>query len=92
MSDQKSGGRIIKVNADGWGFITSKEIEFTKIFFHWTELRQDTMKFPELEVGMHVEFTPLEVPMKGWRAVHIRVVEREKEASDEPVNVSPLPE
>lgn len=71
-------GRVIKVSKTGWGFITAKEIEFTRIFFHWTALRQDTIPFLELRTGMWVEFTPIQIPGKGWRAVHIKVVEREK--------------
>lgn len=71
-------GRVIKVSKQGWGFISSKEIEFTRIFFHWTALRQDTVTFTELKAGMQVEFTPIQIPGKGWRAVHVRVVERER--------------
>jgi cold shock CspA family protein len=77
MSDVKVIGRIIKVSKQGWGFISSKEIEFTRIFFHWTALRQDTIPFLELRNGMMVEFTPLQIPGKGWRAVHVRVVEKQ---------------
>ena len=75
----KIAGRIIQVSKQGWGFISSKEIEFTRIFFHWTALRQDTISFLELRPGMHVEFTPLRIEGKGWRAMHIKVVEKEKE-------------
>lgn len=71
-------GRVIKVSKQGWGFISSREIEFTRIFFHWTALRQDTYTFKELKTGMQVEFTPIQLPGKGWRAVHVRVIEREK--------------
>jgi cold shock CspA family protein len=71
-------GRIIKVSKEGWGFISSKDIEFTRIFFHWTALRQDSLPFLELRTGMQVEFTPLQIPGKGWRAVHVRVIEREQ--------------
>jgi cold shock CspA family protein len=67
-------GKIIKVSEDGWGFISSKEIKFTRIFFYWTSLKQDTLKFRELRNGMKVEFTPVEVQDKGWRAIKIRVV------------------
>jgi len=81
-------GRIIKVSKAGWGFISSKEIEFTRIFFHWTALRQDTNSFPELRTGMMVEFTPLRVPDKGWRAVHVRVIERTIGVSDVSVSDS----
>ena len=90
MTDTKVIGRIIKVSKDGWGFISSKEIQFTRIFFHWTALRQDTIPFLDLKVGMDVEFTPLQIPGRGFRAIRVRVVEREK-ANDLP-QVSALSE
>lgn len=80
--DKRVFGKIIKVSEDGWGFISSKEIKFTRIFFHWTSLKQDTLKFTELKNGMKVEFTPVEVQDKGWRAIKIRVVK------DEPTTAS----
>lgn len=67
-------GKIIKVSSKGWGFISSKDIKFTRIFFHWTSLKQDTLKFQELKSGMKVEFTPVEVEGKGWRAIKIEVI------------------
>jgi cold shock CspA family protein len=76
MTDIKVIGRVIKVSKAGWGFISSKDIEFTRIFFHWTALRQDTVTFPNLRTGMIVEFTPLQIPGKGYRAVHVRVIEK----------------
>lgn len=93
--EPKIVGRIIKVSKAGWGFISSREIQFTRIFFHWTALRQDTMQFLELRTGMMVEFTPLEVPGKGWRAVHVRVIEKPKPIEvlpDEESEVSSLQE
>jgi cold shock CspA family protein len=84
MTDTKVVGRVIKVSKQGWGFISSKEIEFTRIFFHWTALRQDTIPFLELKTGMMVEFTPLKIEGKGYRAVHVRVVE--KQVVNEPPN------
>ncbi len=78
MTDTKITGKIIKVSKSGWGFISSKEIPFTRIFFHWTSLRQDSIQFPDLKTGMIVEFTPIKVENKGHRAVHIRVIEQEK--------------
>lgn len=67
-------GKIIKLSDEGWGFITSKEIPFTRIFFHWTSLVQDTLKFTELEEGMQVEFKAIEIPEKGFRAIKIKVI------------------
>ncbi len=83
-------GRIIKVSKQGWGFISSKQIEFTRIFFHWTSLRQDTIPFLELKTGMTVEFTPLQIPGKGWRAVHIRVIDKKKEEPNDNANQLPV--
>jgi cold shock CspA family protein len=73
-TDKRVVGKIIKVSDEGWGFISSKEIKFTRIFFHWTSLKQDTVKFTELKNGMKVEFTPVEVEGKGWRAIKISIV------------------
>jgi len=73
--DKRVQGKIIKVSTDeGWGFISSKDIKFTRIFFHWTSLKQDTLKFQELRNGMKVEFTPIEVEGKGYRAIKINVL------------------
>lgn len=72
--EKRVTGKIIKVDDSGWGFITSKDIKFTRIFFHWTSLRQDTLKFTELKVGQKVEFTPVEVQDKGYRAIKIKVL------------------
>ena len=83
IEEKKVVGRVIKVHKTGWGFISSKEIEFTRIFFHWTALSQQTVKFPELKTGMHVSFTPVEIPGKGFRAVHITVIEKPKVVNDE---------
>jgi cold shock CspA family protein len=99
MDENKIIGRIIKVSKRGWGFISSREIEFTRIFFHWTALTQSTIPFLELKTGMMVEFTPLKIEGKGYRAVHIRVVEK-PEKKEEPnaseittsISVSALPE
>lgn len=67
-------GKIIKLGR-GWGFITSRDIEYTRIFFHWSALQQDTLHFTELRKGMKVEFEPLEHHDKGIRAIRIRVLE-----------------
>jgi len=78
--DKRVKGKIIKVSEQGWGFISSKDIKFTRIFFHWTSLKQDTLKFQELKNGMKVEFTPVEVENKGWRAIKIRVIKEESQS------------
>jgi len=85
---EKISGRIIKVHKAGWGFISSKEIEFTRIFFHWTSLRQDTLQFPELKTGMIVEFTPIKIPDKGYRAVHVMVTDKREKKEVEDVIIT----
>ena len=70
-------GKITKIHPKGWGFITSMEIPFTRIFFHWSALIQETIKFPELKRGMEVEFVAREDPEKGMRAFKIDVLEPE---------------
>ena len=77
--EQRAIGKIIKVSENGWGFISSKDIKFTRVFFHWTSLVQDTLHFTELRKGMRVEFTPSHVEGKGWRAIKIRVLDEEEE-------------
>lgn len=81
--EKKAVGRIIRVSKAGWGFISCKDIQFTRIFFHWTALRQDTLTFTDLHTGMYVEFTPLQIPGKGYRALHVRVVERPSNAPED---------
>lgn len=71
--ETKYEGKIIKVSDEGWGFIISKEIPFTRIFFHWTSLVQDTLKFTELKRGMHVEFVAVNKGDRGYHAIKIRV-------------------
>lgn len=78
--EQRVKGKIIKVSSGGWGFISSKDIKFTRIFFHWTSLKQETLKFTELKSGMKVEFTPVEVEGKGWRALKIEVLPNDETA------------
>lgn len=72
-------GKIIKVaktgdNA-GYGFLSSKEIPFTRIFFHWTGVRPDSTKFVDLKVGMKVSFVGQNQGDKGWKAIKIKVEE-----------------
>lgn len=79
-SPQRYTGKITKVSPAGWGFISSKEIPFTRIFFHWTSLRQDTKHFTELQNQMVVEFNTVRHPEKGLRATKLRVIELKIEA------------
>jgi len=73
--EKRITGKIIKVSSEGYGFISTKEIPFKRIFFHWTSLRPDTKNFQELRAGMKVSFVAFEVEDKGWRAIKIKVEE-----------------
>lgn len=68
-------GRIVKVDPKGFGFISSKDIPYTRIFFHWTGLQQDTRNFAELDNGLFVEFEPMKIEGKGIRAIKIKVID-----------------
>lgn len=78
---RRVSGRITLIDEAGWGFISSKEIPFRRIFFHWSALEQKTLKFQELEEGMIVEFKPIFIGKtetseeKGWRAIRIVVTD-----------------
>ncbi len=67
-------GKIIKIDKKGYGFITSVEIPFTRIFFHWTALDKDSPNYTQLKIGMRVRFTPIELINKGWRAINVEVL------------------
>jgi cold shock CspA family protein len=58
----------------GYGFITSEQLPFERIFFHWTGLRQDTERFPNLKKRMKVEFVLQHDSENGYRAIKIRVL------------------
>lgn len=69
-TDEKKGG---------FGFIASPALPYERIFFHWSGLRQDTLRFPVLEKKMRVEFIlqyseRSEQHEGGYRAVKIRVL------------------
>ena len=68
-------GKITRVDERGFGFITSKEIPFTRIFFHWSGLLQSTRNFKDLTTGLFVEFNPLLTKDKGYRALKIEVID-----------------
>lgn len=64
----------------GFGFIGSTALPYERIFFHWSGLRQNTLRFPQLEKKMKVEFVleysePSERHEGGFRAVKIKVIE-----------------
>jgi len=59
----------------GYGFISSPTLPFERIFFHWSGLRQDTLRFPLLKRRMNVEFQVQHDNFNGYRAIKIKVVE-----------------
>lgn len=83
-NDEKIEGKIISINpTKGYGFISSRDIPFTRIFFHWSALRADTVHFTKLEIGMKVEFRLVEVPGRGYRAVQVSVLDKDSFYSPE---------
>lgn len=80
-SQKKSEGKIIKVQHEkGFGFIISPEHKFTKFFFHWTGLVQNTMNFTAIKEGMKVRFVPImegsdKDKDRGPRAIQIEIIQ-----------------
>lgn len=69
---------IVKSTDDkkgGYGFISSPQLPYERIFFHWSGLRQDTLRFPELKKRMRVEFQLQHNEQDGFRAIKIKVKE-----------------
>lgn len=85
MDETRVIGKITKLSDRGWGFISSQQVEFTRIFFHWSALNQDTLNFKELKVGMKVEFGVIRARDRGYRATKIKVIEDEPKI-EEPNN------
>lgn len=59
----------------GYGFIASPELPYERIFFHWSGLKQDTLRFPELKKRMRVEFQLQYNEHDGYRAIKISVIQ-----------------
>lgn len=81
----KYKGKIFFINSEaGWGFITSQQIKFRRIYFYWTALDPNGIKFEELHKGAEVEFEASEFidkitnENKGWRAKFIKVIKNGK--------------
>lgn len=69
-------GKIKQLNSKkGYGFITSLELPFEKIYFYWEWLNQNTKRFPELKEGDVVTFE-LVKRENGYQAYHIDVLNR----------------
>lgn len=72
----KHKGKITRVDLDkGYGFISSPNVKFRRIFFHWEYLVQDTLKFEKLTRGMKVEFELVDKGDENYHAMKVRVVE-----------------
>jgi len=74
VEEKRVLGKIIKIHPDGFGFVSTREIPFTKIFFHWTSL-ENNINFLELKFGTKVSFIAQKLPDKGWRAIKIKLEE-----------------
>ena len=75
MSEQRLTGTITRLNQNGYGFISSKVMQFTRIYFHWTML-EPPLKFTDLKRGMEVEFTPYPYRDKGYRATKVKLYDK----------------
>ena len=82
-SERRIIGKIIRIDPRGFGFITSEDIPFERIFWHWTSLQLDTLKFLELKKGMKVEFVARHQGKdnvtgkdRGYKAIRIEVIDQ----------------
>lgn len=75
-ANPRQRGTIHYLSPEGWGHITSKDIPFTKIFFHWTALNNNAEGyFLTLKKGMEVEFDYFaDFQGQGPRAIKIEVI------------------
>lgn len=74
--DKVYQGKIIHVaKEEGYGFIVSShpDIRWTRIYFKWHGLNQETLHFNDLENNMDVDFEVKDHP-KGIRAIKIDIV------------------
>jgi cold shock CspA family protein len=70
----KYEGKVIYVSDKGWGFVTTRDIPFTKIFFHWTFIDKDQKNFTEWKKGDKVEFYTRSVEGMGLQAINIKQI------------------
>lgn len=83
MSDIKRiEGKIIHLDEEGWGFFSSDEVKYERIFFHWSALSKGERNFKFLERGMRCTFDCVYIKSsqdgqldKGWRALKIKVTD-----------------
>lgn len=77
FGEKRVEGKIIAVNKRGFGFISSKEIPYTRIYFHWTNLLPQTINFADLKRSDPVDFICEKKPDGTYRAVKVDILEKE---------------
>ena len=80
LTNKRIQGKIFSINEKkGYGFITSLELEFEKIYFYWSNLVNGISFKTDLKKGTLVEFDLVWVEAKegrpaGWNAFRIDLV------------------
>lgn len=64
---------------NGYGFIESEVLPYTRIFFHWQNLDHNTLHFSEIKRGAELEFIAIEekntkTNKMEWRAQKVKVI------------------
>ena len=72
--DKRLVGKIILLNKRGYGFISSMEVPFTRIYFHWTNLIPQTINFAELKRGDEVDFVLVKREDGTYKAIKVDVL------------------
>lgn len=82
-ADKRYVGKIILINKRGYGFISCKDVPFTRIYFHWTNLLPQTANFAELKRGDEVEFSLVHKEDGTYKAIKIDVFEAKSDSLKE---------
>jgi cold shock CspA family protein len=83
FADKRIEGKVIMINKRGYGFISSKEVPYTRIYFHWTNLIPQTINFAEIKRGDPVDFLLEKKDDGTFKAIKVDVLEREKPVAAE---------
>jgi hypothetical protein len=82
FGEKRIEGKVILINKRGYGFISSIEIPYTRIYFHWTNLVPQTINFAEIRRGDPVDFVLEKKDDGTYKAIKVDVLERETVIND----------
>lgn len=84
FNDKRVEGKVIMINKRGYGFISTKEVPYTRIYFHWTNLLPQTINFAEIRRGDPVDFILEKKDDGTYKAIKVDVLEKLEVSHDNP--------